>query len=169
MERKSLHASRRIQKERMIAWYVEETGEVDIDMEKVARWAVTKGMPLPKPPTPIEMLAKELSRAAREVHVRDPKTGKSYRRYHAVSDGSGPAQITFWVDIDNPKTTYKKMHKSLMQRREGMIGDGLQLTRDADHWNSARPGEPIQIDLNLSEEVEWRKNAPDDDDAPTPN
>lgn len=167
--RKNLHASKRVQRERYIAWYVEETGDVDIDMDKVAMWAVTKGVRLPKPLTPLQMLAKELSRAAREVHVRDPQTGKSYRKYHAVTNGTGPGQTTFWVDIDNPKTTYKKMHKSLMQRRESMIGDGLQLTRDADHWNSARPAEPIQIDLNLADEVEWRKNAPDEGDAPTPN
>jgi hypothetical protein len=166
---KNLHASKRVQKERMIAWYVEETGDVDIDMEKVARWAVTKGVPLPKPPTPIEMLAREFSRTAREVHGRDPKTGKEYRKYHAITEGSGTGQTTFWVDIDNPKTTYKKMHRSLMQRREQMIGDGLQLTRDADHWNSARPSEPIQIDLNLSDEVEWRKNAPDEGDDPRPS
>jgi len=161
--KKSPHASKYQQKERMIAWYVEETGDVDIDMEKVAKWAVTKGWPLPKPPTPIELLAKEFSRAAREVHASDPKTGKSYRRYHAITDGSGPVQTTFWIDIDNPKTTHRKMHRSLMQRREQMIGDGLQLSLDADHWNSARPGEQIQIDLNFTDDVEWRKNAPDEE------
>jgi hypothetical protein len=56
------------------------------------------------------------------------------------------------------------MHKSLVQRREGMIGDGLQLTLDADHWNAARPTEVIEIDMNLAEEIEWRKAAPDEDD-----
>ena len=42
-----------------------------------------------------------------------------------------------------------------------MIGDGLQLTLDADHWNRIHPAEkPIQIPLDFHDDVEWRKNAP---------
>ena len=159
------HATRQQQKDRMIAWYVEETGITDIDMMKVARWAASKGWPLPTPVDPLERLAKEFSRAAREVHERDAETGKPYRKYHAVTQGSGSSQTTFWVDIDHPKTTRNKMHKSLTQRREQMVGDGLQLSFDADHWNSSHPAdEPIKIELDFTDDIEWRKNAPDEDD-----
>lgn len=160
------HATKQQQKDRMIALYVEETGAADIDMEKVVRWAVsTKGWPLPVPVDPIDRLIKEFSRAAREVHGRDEKTGKPYRKYHAVTQGYGAGQMTFWVDIDNPKTTRTKMHKSLTQRREMMVADGVQLSFDADHWNSTHPAEdPIEIPLDFTDDVLWRKNAPDEDD-----
>jgi hypothetical protein len=165
-KRKTVHASKTEQKKRMIDWYVKETSDVDIDMDKVARWAHARGWPLPAPVDPIQRLAKEFSQAAREVHETDAKTGKSYRKYHAITQGSGSGQTTFWVDIDHPKTTRGKMHKSVTQRREQMVGDGLQLSLDVDHWNSFHPNvvEQIEIDLDLTLDVEWRKNAPDEDE-----
>ena len=57
------------------------------------------------------------------------------------------------------------MQKSLINRREQMVGDGLQLTLDKDHWNSIhKDEEPIVIPLDFSEDVEWRKNSSSDDD-----
>ena len=57
----------------------------------------------------------------------------------------------------------RKMVKARNLRREQMIGDALQLTLDLDHWNSINPAEePITADLDLTDEVEWRKNAPDE-------
>jgi len=54
------------------------------------------------------------------------------------------------------------MLKSLINRREQMVGDGLQLTLDVDHWNGINPKEePIQIPLDLTDDVEWRKNSPE--------
>ena len=47
-----------------------------------------------------------------------------------------------------------------------MVGDGVQLTFDADHWNSIHPDEePIDIPMDFVPDVEWRKNAPDEDAA----
>ena len=44
-----------------------------------------------------------------------------------------------------------------------MIGDGLQLTLDMEHWNSANPKEePIVLPMDLTDDIEWRKNAPDE-------
>jgi hypothetical protein len=57
---------------------------------------------------------------------------------------------------------------SLVNRREQMVSDGLMLTYDQDHWNSAHDGEePIQLPLGLTFDIELRRNAPDDD-AGTP-
>ena len=56
------------------------------------------------------------------------------------------------------------MLKSLVQRREQMVGDGLQLTLDALHWNSIHPSEePINLPLDFTDDVEWRINAPDEE------
>ena len=46
-----------------------------------------------------------------------------------------------------------------------MVGDGLQLTLDADHWNSINPAEePIKLEMDFFFDIELRKNAPDEDD-----
>jgi hypothetical protein len=54
------------------------------------------------------------------------------------------------------------MLKSLNLRREQMVGDGLQLSYDADHWNSLHPSEEkIQLEMDLSFDIELRKHAAD--------
>jgi len=146
----------------VIRQYRDETGETDVDMKKVAQFAVQHlGWPLALPIDPIEMLAKEFARAAREEIRYDQETGKPYRVNHSIPATAG--QMRLWIDIDNPQTTRTKMLKSLISRREQMVGDGLQLSFDADHWNSINPNEePIQIPLDFTEDIEWRKNAPDE-------
>jgi hypothetical protein len=66
------------------------------------------------------------------------------------------------IDInDAPR---KAIHKFLINRREQMVGDGLQLTLDALYWNGQPPDEePIVLPMYLSPDIEWRMNAPDED------
>ena len=88
------------------------------------------------------------------------QTGNPYRANHAITTRQGSEQLTLWIDIDR-KVPRKKMVKSLMQRREQMVGDGLQLTFDGDHWNNINPeDEPIEIPMDLTDDILWRKNAP---------
>lgn len=150
--------------QRLIRLYKEETGEKEVDMHKVAEFAVRKGWSLPKPTNPMDELAKQFSRAARSEIRRDKDTGRPYRANHAVSTMQGSVQLTFWVDID--EASRRVMHKSLINRREQMVGDGLQLTLDADHWNSVNPNEePITIPMDFTDDIEWRKNTPDEEVA----
>ncbi|MCB9570877.1 MAG: hypothetical protein H6709_02170 [Kofleriaceae bacterium] len=66
-----------------------------------------------------------------------------------------------WVDIDG--ATRVQMHRSLNLRREQMVGDAVQLSFDAEHWNSIHPAEePIKIELDFAPDVEWRRNSDDD-------
>ena len=47
-----------------------------------------------------------------------------------------------------------------------MVSDGVMLTYDQDHWNTSRPTEePIQLPLDLTFDIELRKNAPDEDEG----
>jgi hypothetical protein len=64
--------------------------------------------------------------------------------------------LTFWIDIDEaPRRT---MHKSLVQRREQMVGDALQLSLDMDHWNDRNKNEePILLPLDFEFDVQLRK------------
>lgn len=145
----------------IIHLYRETTGKTEIDMHEVVNWAVDKlAFPLPVPPKPKDILAKEFAKAAREEERPDAKTGRPYRVNHAIAPGT-KEQHTLWIDID--EAPRKLMLKSLIQRREQMVGDGLHLSLDTDHWNSINPGqEPIVIQLDFTEDIEWRKNAPDE-------
>ena len=57
------------------------------------------------------------------------------------------------------------MLRSFNLRREQMVGDGLQLSYDADHWN-ARNQDKKQINMNfdLGFDIELRKHAADAED-----
>ena len=139
-----------------------ERGTPEIDAHELARWILGKGWPPPTPISPEDRLAKTITRALREEIRHDPVTGRPYRANHAYLSGFNQ-QGTFWSWIDIDEAQRGPMRKSLTTRREQMVGDGLQLSLDADHWNSIHPSEePIQIELDFTEDIEWRKNAPDE-------
>ena len=154
------------ERQRLIRAYRDETGEAEIDMRKVAEFAVRKGWPLPQPSDPLEMLAKQFSDAARLEIKHDPVSGNPYRVNHAIPRRADTGQLAFgWVDIDDPKTTSINMRASLVMRREQMVDDGLQLTFDMEHWNSARPQEDhIDLPMDLTFDIELRRAAREDDD-----
>lgn len=139
-----------------IRLYRLHTGKAEVDLKDVATYAVKHlGMELPKPIDPIDKLAKDLAKAAREETRTDKKTGRPYRANHAVPiDGS---QQCLWVDID--QASRSQMRKSIVHRRNLIIGDNLQLSLDIDHWNANNPAEePINIPLDYTEDVEERKS-----------
>lgn len=146
----------------MLRYYKEQTGETDIDMKEVAKWAVAKGLlKLPTPRDPYDILKQRLSDAARIETRYDKTTGQPYRVNHAYIHVQGGVQYTLWGDIDEPTFTRKKMHMSAVMRRNQMVSDGVQLTLDLDHWNSIHPGEePIKMIMDLREDVEERVHAP---------
>ncbi len=120
-------ANKRQEMERLIRLYRDETGKDEWDMKEVAKFAVKKGWPLPKPEDPIERLAKKFSQVAREQIKKDDSTGRPYRVYHSFTQKQGDTTLHLWFDIDGDASR-KKMVKSLINRREQMVADGLQLT-----------------------------------------
>src|SRR4051794_35688436 len=86
--------------QRVIRHYKDETGEREIDMHKVAKWAVEKGWPLPVPPNPLDLLARQFTDAARDEIKYDKGTGKPYRVYHALKTKHGDTQLHLFIDID---------------------------------------------------------------------
>jgi hypothetical protein len=158
--------SKTTERQRLIRLYRDEIGESEVDMRKVAEFAVRKGWPLPKPLDPLDALAKLFAEAARLEVRQDKDTGRPYRANHAVPNRSPAGQMSFtWIDIDDPTVTPQKMRKSLVMRREQMIDDGLQLSLDMDHWNSIRSeDEYISLPMDLTLDVEIRRAALDEDD-----
>lgn len=151
--------------QRLIRHYRDQAGETEVDMKKVARFAKLMGWTMPEPKDPLDIFAQELARAARDEIEYSKETGRPYRVNHALSQKQGNETLYLWVDInDAPRTV---MHRSLNQRREQMVGDGLQLSYDADQWNHLHPeAENIQIEMDLTFDVDLRKHAADaEDDA----
>lgn len=151
--------------QKIIALYRLQTGETELDPKKMAEFALRHGVSLPQPKDPLELLAKEISAAAREDLRRDEVTNRPYRAYHSLPIEHANGQVSFvFVDIED--ATRPQMQRSLTKRREQMIGDAVHLINDADRWNSQNPHlEPIQIALDFGPDVEWRRAAeqPSDD------
>ena len=152
--------------QKIIRLYREETGLAELDIVEIARFALRKGWPMPTPKTPLELLASQIRDAARQDVRKDKSSGRPYRAYHAVPAVDAKGQGTFyWIDIDDPATTFANMRKSMVRRREQMVDDGVQLSLDLDHWNSIRVVEErIALPMDLELDIEWRKSAMDDDD-----
>lgn len=155
--------SKRQDLQRFIRHYKEETGEREIDMHKVAEFAKRHGWKMPKPPSDIDMLAKQFTEAAREETNYDDKTGKPYRVYHAIPVKSG--QLNLFVYVDIREANRGQMVKSCVNRREQMVSDGLQLSFDMEHWNNINPDEePIALPMDLTLDIEIRRAADDEEE-----
>jgi hypothetical protein len=151
--------------QRLIQMYREETGENSVNMHDVAMFALGKGWPMPKPKSPTDLLAEQFSKAAREEYRRDEVTGRPYRANLAVvvNQGKPGEQYTLWTDIDSAPRPVAK--KSIQQRREQVVGDVVHMSDDVDHWNRVNPNEePLTVELDFGPDVEWRRNAPEQDE-----
>jgi hypothetical protein len=149
--------------QKFIRYYKDQTGIKEVDMHEVARFAEKNGWTMPEPVRPIDRLAREFTQAAREEVRYDKKTGRPYRANHAFKDQkkAGAEQTYLWIDID--EAPRPSMLKSLVLRREQMVGDAYHLTLDQDHWNSIHPDEEeIQLPLDFTDDVNWRKNGPEE-------
>lgn len=150
------------EKQKFLRYYKEVTGEREIDMHKVAAFAKSKGWTMPRPPSDIDLLAKQFADCAQAEMKIDDDTGQPYRVYHAIPvKGSGQMNLFVYVDID--EAPRNQMLKSAVHRREQMVSDGVKLTNDLDHWNRVNPDkEPIQLPMDLTFDIAIR-NAADDD------
>lgn len=150
--------------QRFIRLYREHAGSQSVDMHDVAKFAAERGWPLPKPKSALDRLAEQFSGAAREEFRKDQFTGRPYRANLAVTTWHGKEQLTLWTDIDEAPRDIA--HKAFRQRREQMVGDAVQLSFDVEHWNRVNPSdEAIPMEMDFTDDVEWRKNAPDEEAA----
>lgn len=147
--------------QKIIRYYKRETGLKEVDMHRVAEFAVTKGWKLPKPENPMDRLAREFAAAARVEVRKDKVTGRPYRANHVFSVQQGDLFLHLWVDID--EAPRPQMLAAFSLRRDQMVGDAWQLTLDVGHWNRVNPHENrIQMEMNFEPDMEWRMNAPDE-------
>lgn len=142
--------------------YKERHGLISADMRSVAAEAERMGWKMPKPKAPVDLLAAQFSDSQREAIRKDEVTGRPYRANLAVSNWHENTQSVLWTDIDVAPRHIA--HKSLSQYRDQMIGEAVQMTLTADHWNRKNPTEqPLAMQLDFGPDVEWELNVPDDD------
>jgi hypothetical protein len=125
---------------------------------EAASWAYRRGLVAPRPFDAIKMLAKEMSRAAREEYYEDPQ-GRRVRKKHArreavIIDGE-EKQLVFWDDILTAQPEH--MRVAFQQRRAAIVYDCLQHKTDVDSYNdnnihgTALPLFSYNVDEDLAE------------------
>ena len=143
-----------------VRYFKEKHGVISADMREVAAEAKKMGWKMPVPKSPIDLLAAQFSDSQREEIGKDEVTGRPYKKNLAVSTWHGQTQTVLWTDIDVAPRPIA--HKALSQYRDQMVGEAVQLTLTADHWNRKNPhDEPIKPEMDFSPDVEWELNARD--------
>jgi hypothetical protein len=140
--------------------YKRENKKTTVTMSEIAAAAIKAGWPSPPPVTPEERLAKQFAAAEREETRVDKKTNRTYRANlaYTVRDRKGE-QASFWVETDDANRNQAEMWMN--KYREQMIGEAVIGTDTIEHWNRVNPKEePLQFELNLTYEAEWRRNTP---------
>jgi hypothetical protein len=140
--------------------YKRENKKTSVTMAEVAAAAIKMGWKAPPPITAEERLAKLFAAAEREEMGTDKKTKRPYRANLSYTrTNSQGEQISFWVETDDATREEAEMWKA--KYREQMIGEAVIGTDTIDHWNRVNPDEdPIQFSLDFTEEAQWRKNTP---------
>jgi hypothetical protein len=145
--------SRELQK--WMAQYKFEQDSAEFEVAPFVDWLIAKGVKMPTPPTPKEMMAKEVSRAAREEKRHD-EDGQEYRANLAVHVGTGDERQVVWVDID--KASRNRMEQNSTQRRDQIVGDVVNLVRDVEHWNKQNPTQlPLFVETDFGFDLEMAK------------
>jgi hypothetical protein len=153
------------QNERMrkfTVWYKEKYKKNAVTMAEVAREAIEQGWKLPPPISGVERLAKRFADAQREEIRYDKATKEPYRGNlcltEKLKDGK---QLPLWVDTD--EATRPQMVMALHKYREQMLGEAMIGTNTAEHWNRTHADQqPLPFPTDLAEEIQWRKNAPNE-------
>ena len=128
--------------------YIQETGKVEIDLVKVADWAIING----RWDKPFHLDAKKhcaraLAQAAREEYYQDPQ-GRMVRTKHAARTEQG----WLWSDIKSAPPQHMRL--SLQQRRQSVLGDCKQLKTDCDSYNDNNPqGAQIQMTFDFNPDL----------------
>lgn len=160
-------ASKKVEIQRWQRVFREREGR-DLSAHEIAEMLKAIGWPMPKPKDPIDILAKQVSEALSEETVFDEVLGESVNAnicYPAESGGKSDGKQDYrWTGLDT--ATRDKVEKNKTLRRDNMVGDAYQSTLILMRWNRMHPKEePVQLDLDLGPDVEWRLAAREKSDA----
>lgn len=143
--------------------YETEHDHLPTGTRPVVEWAVRAGKLKLPTVDPMDLLAKQMSKALREEFDTDEK-GRRFRVNHSIRIMENGVQQTFWGIMGFASRDF--MEKTFTQRREGVINDCVQLKTDVDVYNDRNPHEEaIQIVLDFTEDVAERQVDFDGDTA----
>jgi len=147
-----------------VRYYKRINKKTAVSMAEVAVAAISEGWPEPPPVSGVERLAKQFSDAEREEIRHDQKTKHPYRANLAITERlKDGKQRALWIDTD--EADREQMIFAMAKYREQMIGEAVIGTNTVNHWNRVHPDQlPLPFDTDLKEEVQWRLNAPPDDE-----
>jgi hypothetical protein len=160
-------ASKKVEIQKWKRIFLEREGR-DLTAHEIAEMLEKQGWPMPRPKAAIEILAKQVSEALSEETVFDEVLGESVDAnicYQARSGGkSDGKQAPLWTELDTATRDKVELNKTL--RRDGMVGDAYRSTLIIMRWNRLHDDEePVQLDLDLGPDVEWRLAAKEKPDA----
>src|SRR5690348_15453213 len=107
--------STRQQRQKFIRYYKDKTGKRELDMHDVAQFAKKMGYKMPKPPSDVDLLARQFADDAQAERKVDEVTGQPYRVYQALSVDP---QMHLFVYVDIDEASRNQMLKSAVWRRE---------------------------------------------------
>lgn len=147
-----------------VRYYKRINNKPAVSMAEVAVAAIAEGWPEPPPVSGVERLAKQFSDAEREEIRHDQKTKHPYRANLAITERlKDGKQRALWIDTD--EADREQMVLAMAKYREQMIGEAVIGTNTVNHWNRVNPDQlPLPFDTDLKDEVQWRLNAPPDDE-----
>jgi len=148
-------------------YYKEQTGTTEVDLHELVRFAEKNGWPLPIPPDPRDLLAKQFADALREEIRYDGETKRPYKPNHAIKKRRGDGrQMSLWIDVE--EASRDQMVKALKTYRDQMVGEAFIGTNTADHWNRINPDQQkLDFVKDFTEDVLERQNAPDEHEEKT--
>lgn len=131
--------------------YIASTGKNSYTSHEIADWAIkNRYWDLPKEKL-ISLCADEFARAFKEQRFTDP-LGNRVRFRHARKVDINGVQTTLWENWTT--ISRENMETSLLQRRNQIVGDCVQLDIDTESFNRFRnEGEPIQIPFDFTPDV----------------
>lgn len=124
-----------------------------VDPHELAEWAFKNGLHKPNMRTIIDSIAADISQAFREEYRTDER-GLRYRAKHAVKRRAGEQNRSLWADLDDTQVPRQHFVEAFAQRRQGIVGDCVQLKTDVEVYNGKwSRDDPIQVVLDFRYDV----------------
>jgi hypothetical protein len=138
----------------LIEEYKRTFGVEEIDATSVAAWAYSERRWQLVPSDPVQILARQLSRALRQEYYKDPQNREVRKNHHLSLEHEDGTHIDLWVDHRTAKP--EQMRLSFQQRRQGILADCKQEKIDFDSYIDNNPyGAKLpQMDFDFNKDLE---------------
>jgi hypothetical protein len=147
----------RSQKAELNAWIRKFRAEAkrDLTSDEIAQKLEEAGWPMPKPKTPHEILAKQVSDAQSEETIYDEVLGEHIGRNICYQDEIGGKIYTLWGELDTATRKKAEKHKTLL--RDQSVGDVYHATLKCMRWSRLHPEQPeLKFEADFTPDIEWR-------------